>query len=159
MAKLTEYELVSACRYQSSRAAGSETSADELTGSRTNALKYYKGNPRGDEVDGESAVISMDVADTVHAMLAQMMPIFKSDTVVNFEAESEDDEQQARTEADFCNYQVMEKNNGYVLFQTALKDAMLSKNAVAKVYVDETEDVQKEKYKGLSELELMQVIS
>ncbi len=158
MQKLSEYELVAACRYQESRAAGSETSADELAASRTNALKYYLGKRRGDEVDGESAVISMDVADTVHAMLAQMMPVFKSDTVVNFEAESEEDEQQARTEADFCNYMVMEKNSGYTLFQTALKDAMLSKNAVAKVYVDEREDVQREKYKGLTELELMEVM-
>ena len=158
MAKLTESELVAACRYQSSMAAGSETSADELTASRTNALKYYKGSQRGDEIEGESAVISMDVADTVHAMLAQMMTVFKSDTVANFEAENEQDEDQARTEADFCNYQIMEKNNGYILFQTALKDAMLSKNAVAKVYVDKNEDIQKEKYRGLTELELMEVM-
>ena len=47
---------------------------------------------------------------------------------------------------------VMEKNSGYTLFQTALKDAMLSKNAVAKVYVDEKEDVQRERYKGLTEM-------
>ena len=53
MAKLTDYELVSACRYQSSRAAGSETAADELTESRRNAIRYYLGRPRGDEVDGE----------------------------------------------------------------------------------------------------------
>ncbi len=158
MAKLTDYELVAACRYQASRAAGSETAADELTESRRMAIRYYLGRPRGDEVDGESAVISMDVADTVHAMLAQMMPVFKSDTVVNFEADNEQDEKQARTEADFCNYMVMEKNNGYTLFQTALKDALLSKNAICKVYVDEREDVQKEQYKGLSELELMKVM-
>ena len=89
--KLTEFELVAACRYQESRASGSETAADELTESRRLALRYYLGRTRGDEVEGESAVISMDVADTVHAMLAQMMPVFKSDTVVNFEAESEED--------------------------------------------------------------------
>ena len=158
MAKMTEYELVAACRYQASRAAGSETAADELTESRRNAIRYYLGRPRGDEVDGESGVISMDVADTIHAMISQMMPVFKNDTVVNFEAESEEDEKQARIEADFCNYMVMEKNNGYILFQTALKDAMLSKNSIAKVYVDEREDVETERYKGLTEVEIMTVM-
>ena len=158
MPKLTEYELVAACRYQASRAAGSETAADELTESRRLALRYYLGRPRGDEIDGSSNVISMDVADTVHAMLAQMMPTFRNDTVVQFEAENEQDEQQVRIEADFCNYTVMEKNNGYILLQTAIKDALLSKNCVAKVYVDEKEDVQKEKYEGLSELELFQAL-
>ncbi len=154
--KMTDYELVSECRYQSSRASGSETAADELTESRTQALKYYLGRPRGDEVDGNSQIISMDVADTVHAMLAEAAPIFSNDTTALFEAESEEDEKQAKEESDICNYTVMEKNNGFVLFQTMFKDCCLSKNCVSKVYVDEYETVETEEYKDLNEIEMFE---
>lgn len=156
--KLTDHELVAACRFQSSRASGSETSADELTASRTNALKYYMGKPRGDEVDGDSAVISMDVADTVHAMLAEMMPTFNTDSIILFEPEDEQDEKQALIESKYVNYQIMQRNRGNIVLQTALKDAMLSKNGVVKVYVDEQEDIDRERYTGLTELEMVEVM-
>jgi len=156
--KMTDIELVAECQHQSSRAMGSETSADELTESRTKSLDYYLGRARGDEQDGCSDIISMDVADTVHAMLAQIMPAFAQDTVVQFEAENEDDETQARTESDFCNYVVMEKNKGFVMLETAIKDALLSKNAVVKVYVDVKEDIETEKYQGLNDIEIVKVL-
>lgn len=156
--RMTEYELVSECQYQSSRASGSETAADELTEDRTNAMKYYQGKPRGDEIDGNSQIISMDVADTTHAMLAEVAPIFANDTTAIFEAENEDDEKQAKDESDICNYQVMEKNNGFILLQTMFKDCALSKNCVAKVYVDEWETVEEEEYEGLDEISIFNTI-
>lgn len=156
--KLTDEDILSEVRYQYSQASGSEFASDELVMDRTNALKYYMGKPRGDEVEGRSTIISKDVADMVDAMLTQIMPTFTMDNIVQFEPQSEQDEEQARTESNFCNYMVMEKNNGYMLIETLIKDALLSKNATAKVYVDIKEDVEKEKYTGLTPEELFQVL-
>ena len=156
--KLTDDEILAECRYQSSQASGSEFAADELTQDRTEALKFYLGKPMGNEIDGNSIVQSMDVADMVDAMLTQIMPDFCQDNLVQFEALSEDDEEQARTESNFCNYVVMERNKGFILLETLIKDALLSKNATAKVRVDIKEDVEKERYKGLTEEELFYVL-
>ena len=156
--KLTDDDILAECRYQSSQASGSEFAADELTRDRQNALKAYLGKPIGNEVDGNSTVQSMDVADTIDAMLTQIMPTFSQDNIVQFEAMNEQDEQQARTESNFCNYVVMEKNNGFILLETLIKDTLLSKNCTSKVRVDIKEDVDKERYKGLTEEELFMVL-
>ncbi len=156
--KLTDQDILSEVRIQNSRASGSEFASDELIESRTSALKYYLGRPRGDEQTGRSSVISMDVADTVDAMLTQLMPMFGTDELVQFEPTSDNDEEQARIESRFCNHTVMERNNGYILFETLLKDVLLSKNATAKVMIDVKEDIEKERYKKLSEEEMFVVL-
>jgi len=156
--KLTDQDILAECRYQSSQASGSEFASDELTESRKEALKYYLGRARGDELDGRSTIISKDVADVIDSMLTQIMPTFSVDSLVQFEANSEEDESQARLESSFCNYIIMEKNNGFILFETLVKDVLLSKNAVAKITVDIKEDIEKEKYKDLTEDEIFVVL-
>jgi len=156
--KLTDDDILSEVRYQLSQASGSEFASDELVQDRTNALKYYMGKPRGDEIEGRSTIISKDVADMIDSMLTQIMPTFTMDNIVQFEPMSEQDEEQARVESNFCNYMVMEKNNGYMLLETLIKDALLSKNATAKVYVDVKEDVKKESYTDLTQEELFMVL-
>ena len=156
--KLTDDDVMSECRYQSSQASGSEFASDELTESRKNALRYYLGRSRGDEIEGRSDFISKDVADMIDAMLTQLMPMFGVDDLVQFEPLNEQDEDQARMESKFCNHVVMESNHGFILFETLLKDALLSKNAISKVRVDITEDVSKERYKGLSPQEMFVVL-
>jgi hypothetical protein len=155
---LTDEDILAEVRYQSSQASGSEFASDELTSDRTAALKAYLGKPIGNEIDGNSTVQSLDVADMVDAMLSQIMPVFSSDDIAQFEATNEEDEEQARTESAFCNHIIMERNNGFMLLETLLKDALLSKNATAKVRVDIKEDVEKERYKGLTEDEMFQVM-
>ena len=45
---------------------------------RAKATEYYRGQPFGDEEDGRSQVVSMDVRDTVQAILPSLMRIFNS---------------------------------------------------------------------------------
>jgi len=156
--KLTDDDILAECRYQSSQASGSEFAADELTQDRQNALKAYLGKPIGNEVDGNSTVQSLDVSDMIDAMLTQLMPTFSQDNIVQFEPVNEQDEEQARIESNFCNYVVMERNNGFIMLETLIKDALLSKNATAKVRVDIKEGVEKERYKGLTEEEMYMVM-
>ena len=155
---LTDADILAEVRQQSSQASGSEFAADELVEDRKNAIKAYLGKPVGNEVDGNSIVQSLDIADMTDAILTQVMPVFTQDDLVQFEAVSEEDEEQARRESSFCNYVVQERNKGFILFETLMKDALLSKNATAKVRVDIKEEVEKERYKDLSEEELFYVL-
>jgi len=152
--KIDNEELSAICRYQSAQATGSEYVTDELTDSRAKALDYYYGRPRGDEVDGNSQVQSMDVADSVDAILSQILPGLSSSDLVQFEPLNEQDEEQARIESKFCNWVVMDKCNGFIMLETLIKDVLLSKNCVAKVSVDIKEDVDRERFVGLSQDEM-----
>ena len=43
---------------------------------RATATQYYRGEPFGDEEEGRSQVVSMDVRDTVQAIMPSLMRIF-----------------------------------------------------------------------------------
>jgi ATP-dependent exoDNAse (exonuclease V) alpha subunit len=82
---LTDADILAEVRYQSSQASGSEFASDELQEERQAALRAYLGKPIGNEIDGNSTVQSLDVADMIDAMTSQIMPIFSSDDIVQFE--------------------------------------------------------------------------
>ena len=67
---------------------------DELSANRENALDYYYGKPKGSEIEGRSKLNSMDVADGVNALMAQIVPTFAADTIIEFEPTSEQDDPQ-----------------------------------------------------------------
>src|SRR6056300_1869307 len=52
---------------------------------RAEATKYYRGEPFGNEEDGRSQVVSMDVRDTVNAVMPSLMRVFHgSDESVSY---------------------------------------------------------------------------
>jgi len=119
---------------------------DEITKVREQALDYYFMRPRGDEVTGRSNVISGDLSAMVDAVLSQMLSAFETDNLVDFEADSAEDEDQAQLESDTVNHFVMKANNGYMAFLEAIKDALLERNGVIKVWVDERTTTETKEY-------------
>ena len=123
----------------------------ELAEVRKQALDRYYGRPRGDEVAGRSIVQSSDVADMVEAVIAQMLPGFSGDSVVEFEPTGSDDVEAAQLESDIVNSVIIEANRGYTMFQEALRDALLLRNGWVKVWHDESEEVSTIKLRGVPE--------
>ena len=64
------------------------------------------------------------------------------------------DEQAAEQETDYINHIVMERNRGFEVLYTWFKDALLSKNGYVKVYFEEYEERETERYKGLTDAQL-----
>jgi len=104
------------------------------------AVDYYYGRPRGDEVPGRSQVQSLDVADMIHAVMAQILPSFTQDTICQFEPDGPEDDALARLESDAVNRVIMESSRGYAVLYQAIKDALLLKNGVVKAWLDDTGD-------------------
>ena len=119
---------------------------DEITKVRAQALDYYFMRPRGDEVTGRSNVVSGDVSAMVDAVLSQMLDAFENDNLVEFQPDSAEDEDQAQLESDTVNHFVMQQNNGYLAFLEAIKDALLERNALIKVWVDERTTTETQDY-------------
>ncbi len=119
---------------------------DEITKVREQALDYYFMRPRGDEVTGRANVISGDLSAMVDAVLSQMLDAFETDNLVEFAPDGADDEDQVQLESDTVNHFVMKANNGYMAFLEAIKDALLERNGVIKVFVDERTDTETTEY-------------
>ena len=101
------------------------------------ALDYYFQRPRGDEVTGKSQVVSGDLSAMVEAVLSQSLDAFSSDNIVELDSFGPDDEWQCQLESDTVTHFVMKKADGFVKFSQGIKDALLKRLGVLKVYVQE----------------------
>lgn len=155
--KLTDSEVIAKIEYEERIAYGINDS--ELSDQRAQAIKYYLGEPFGNEVEGRSQVVSYDVQDTVESSLPQLIKIFTSgDQVVRFDPKGPEDEQAAQQETDYINHLVMEKNNGFEVMYCWFKDALISKNAYIKVYAEEEYEEEEESYQGLTDAQLQMLV-
>jgi len=153
MPKLTDEEILYRIEQEEAVAYGINDS--ELSNQRAQSIRYYLGEPFGNEVEGRSQVVSYDVQDTIESSLPQLVKIFASgDQVVRFDPKGPEDEKAAQQETDYINHVVMEKNNGFEVLYCWFKDALLSKNGYVKVYAEEEDDVETEEYAGLTDGQL-----
>jgi len=155
--KLSKNEILARIEQEENIAYGVNDAA--LSDDRAEAIKYYLGEPFGNEVEGRSQVVSYDVQDTIESALPQLLKVFVSgDRVVTFDPKSPEDQEGAEQETDYINHLVMEKNNGYLVFYTWFKDALLSKNGYVKVYIEEESEVEEESYEGLTDAQLTMLV-
>lgn len=132
----------------------SAMSAMQLMEARADAMDYYLGHMRKDmpAPDGRSRAVSTDVADTIEGLMPTLMDIFAgSDEVVKFEPVGPEDEEAAQQETDYVNHVFMQQNPGFMVLYGFIKDALLSKNGIVKVFWEEREEEQRETYYDLSE--------
>lgn len=156
---MTESEIQGYVKQMLTDASGGGDTDDRgVTGNLTLAMNYYFGRPRGDEIEGQSEQQSLDVADMVESVLSQTTPIFTNDTVVSLGALNEEDEDQAQEESRLVNHVVMQQNRGYTLLYTVTKDALLQKNGIVEVFVDEKLEVHTEQHQGLDVVAYLQAL-
>lgn len=125
-----------------------------LSSERERAMDYYLGDMSTHlpSIEGRSSAVSSDVSDTVEGLLPSLMDIFcSSDEVVKFEAVGPEDEDAAQQETDYVNHVFMNQNPGYMVLYEAIKDALLQKTGIVKVWWDEREQEERETYLGISE--------
>lgn len=125
----------------------------DVAPARIKALKYYRGDPFGDEEPGRSQFVSRDVHDTVKAMLPSLMrTFFGSQRVVEFIPEGPEDVEVAEQATDYVNWIVTRDNPGFIVMHNAVKDALTQRTGVVKYWYEETDTVEEEQYTGLDEL-------
>ena len=134
----------------------------KLAMQRQKAMMYYLGKATGDlsppEVEGRSSVVSPDVRNTIESMMPQLMVKFAGgENVVEFQATKPGQEKMAEQATDYINHLYHVTNNGELISYSWMKDALLSKNGIVKVWWDDRSEETREEYKGLSEVELAMI--
>jgi len=119
---------------------------------RAKGTEYYRGDPFGNEEDGRSQVVAMEVRDTVSAMLPSLMRVFFStENVVEYVPRGPEDVAGAQQATDYANYIFSNDNNGFMTTYALFKDSLVRKCGIAKYYWDEVEEVKIDDYSGLDD--------
>lgn len=133
---------------------------DVISPERAEAGQYYKGEPFGNEEEGRSQVVSMDVRDTVQAIMPSIMRVFfGSSKVVEYAPNRAEDIQIADQATDYVNYCLTRDNNLFIHAYAMFKDALIRKNGFGKIWWDETEKVETYEIEGIDENGYMVLMS
>jgi len=128
----------------------------DIGGNRALATEYYYGQPFGDEEEGRSQVVSMDVRDTVQGILPSLMRIFFGpERVVEFTPQGPEDVQNAEQATDYVDFIFKRDNPGFKILHSAFKDALVRKCGIIKYWWDESVEVKAESFSMLDEQSMM----
>jgi len=129
---------------------------DDIGFNRALATSYYYGSPFGDEEEGRSQVVSMDVRDTVQGILPSLMRIFFGpERVVEFTPQGPEDIANAEQATDYIDFIFKRDNPGFKILHSAFKDALVRKVGIIKYYWDESVEVKAESFSMLDEQSMM----
>lgn len=124
----------------------------DISNERAMALDYYMQKLFGTETEGESSVVTADVADVVDGMMPSLLRIFTTaDNLCSFTPTGPEDVEKAEQESDYVNYVFFQENPAFLIIFVWMFDALVQKNGIVKAYADEVKEVGQETYKGLSE--------
>lgn len=125
-------------------------SDEHLAPMRAEALRYYLGD---EEIvptqEGRSKVVSMDLRDTVLAVLPSLVRIFVGgERWAEFLPVKQDDEEAAKQRMDYVNHVAFVDNPGFRTFYTWFKEALSLSYSPLKWWWDQRTEVVNEEYTG-----------
>jgi hypothetical protein len=134
-----------------------------LANSRQKALQYFEALPVGDlappEVEGRSRVVVPVVRTITLSVLASLMEKFASgENIVECEARRPEDEESAKIATEYLNNLFIKQNQGHRVLETAILDSLISKTGTVKVWFDTRVIESKEDYRGLTDVELAEIL-
>jgi hypothetical protein len=132
----------------------------DVSEDRRRAMDYYLGDPFGNEQEDRSQVVSTDVQDTIESVMPEMMEIFAGgDKIVSFDPVGPEDEEAAKQATDYVNYIWNQDNSGFEITHDWVKDGLLQKNGLIKIYWEEHVESKRETIERINSLVLQELLS
>ena len=105
-------------------------------------------------------MVSMDVRDTVQAIMPSLMRIFHStDRTVEYAPQGPEDVAAAKQATEYANYIINRDNNGFLHMHAAFKDALIRKVGVLTCYWDDQTKFEAHDLTGLDDNALAALMS
>ena len=156
--KMTKDELAAQLSSEIESASGNFNT--ELSAQREQSMKYYLGEPFGNEIEGRSEIVTTDVRDTIEYIMPSLMRIFTTHSnIAEFEPQGPEDVKMAKQATEYVNYVFNKQNNGFKILYDVFKDALISKTGIIKHFWEEKEEVSTENYENLTEIEYQSILA
>src|SRR5262245_22371576 len=159
----SDAEIARICDQELEAAISLATSIDN--GQMQSALDYSEGRlPANDDPEGDEnrEPVSLDVADMVEAVYAQIAPSLEDVGGIQFDAVSADDEPEAQKESSIVRSMLMEgyaADGGFVSLSEQIKDALLLRTGVLALWIERIETREPETWESVPELAVGQLIT
>jgi hypothetical protein len=132
----------------------------DLAPDRENALKYYRGEPLGNEEDGRSSIVMTELRDIIQAMMPSLLRVFCStERYVEFLPKGQEDIMVAEQATDFVQHILMVENDGFTVLHDAMKDALTCKTGIMRWRVEDRTEVTEHSYSGLDDDQVMLLLN
>lgn len=153
--QMTDDELCALIDRESANCMGNE---DLLSQARQAGMEYYLGEATGylaaPDAD-RSSVVSKDLMDVVEWIMPSAMRLFTgTDEVARFEGDSPEDEKGALDATRLVQHVIMERNDGFRILHDAIKNSLIQRMGVVKVFCEETTEHKHETYYNLSSMDV-----
>ena len=136
------------------------SNSDDLESDLETSLGYYLGQLPTKPKKSRSKVTSTDVADSIEWIMPQIMKSFtQSNEIVHFDPVHSGDELQAQLESQYVYEVLMKQNDGFVILYQFVKDALMQKNGILKVYYAKHSHTKKASYTGITEDQLNYLVA
>jgi hypothetical protein len=146
---MSDDELVPLLEEMNRQAIGYQS--DEVSIDQDSNLDRYLGKPYGDEEEGRSNAMSMDVAEVVDWALPDLLePFLSGDRFVEFEPQKETDVEWCDTASDYANHIFFKDNSGVIILHDTVKTACIQKLGVIKTTWREEEKTETQTLTGVS---------
>lgn len=154
--KLTPEALVAILEEENRRAVG--YLSDEVSQDIDDNLERYLGRPYGDEEEGVSNAMSMDVAEVVDWALPDLLePFISGDNICEFEPVSRADVEYAKQATELVNDVLMSQNDGVLFLYDIGKTGSIQRLAPAKVYWEAATEAEEHELTGLPALAVQEI--
>lgn len=152
---LTENEVKGALSREILDSHGAISAGSQISEERRQALKFFFGQPLGNEIEGRSKVVLTEVADTIHWMMPSLMRMFASgEDIFDFAPVGKEDIEGAEQANEYINHYFWNEMDGYQLLYDWFFTALLEKNGFVCVDWEERVEPKRESYDGLTAQQL-----
>jgi len=125
---------------------------EDLAPARAQAWHYFDGGLFGNEEEGRSQIVSMDLRDTALAIMPSLTRIFLSgEHPVEFKPRGPDDEESAMQRTDYVRLVATEDNPGFRIMWDAMLDALVGRYSVLKWWWDDAVEITRDTFEGLTQ--------
>jgi hypothetical protein len=132
--------------------------SDEVSSSQDDNLERYLGMPYGDEEEGRSSAISMDVAEVVDWAVPDILePFISGDKVVEFRPTNRKQEAYCENATDLVNYAFYNENDGTTFLHDIVKTGSIQKIGFSKTVWQEEDEQHRETLTGISQAHLAEL--
>ena len=129
MPNLSDRELLKIIDAEFTSAMGAPSG--QISRERAKAWKYYLSKPYGNEIEGQSQIVTSDVADVIDGIIPSLLRLFTTaDNLVDFDAVGPKDEAQAEQASDYVNYVFFKLNEAFMFLYPWFVDALVPKNGI-----------------------------
>lgn len=155
---LSDEELATLLSEMNSQAVGYLT--DQVSADQDDNLDRYLGKPYGDEEEGSSNAVSMDVAEVVDwALPDQLEPFLAGERIVEFVPTKRGDEAFCDQASDLVHHCFFVENPGVIVLHDTIKTANIQKIGIIKTWWETDEVEERQTLSGLAKPLLDQLAS